>query len=317
MTTLSPDTVRRIEDAAAALIAAGTLNPTNEQVRQHLGGGSLSHISPVMRAFRARQREQGAEQTAPLPTELAQLLTGQLGLLWQAAVKQAEAGALESELAVLREVVAERDRHRRTPGDAAAGHESGAEGVPGGRPSASGRTAGPGSRGREGEEMNADTRARVEAFRRALELAAYERSVEPVPFVWRDFLRAFPRGCCELASQTLAEYLTEDGSNLHPYVIGMDWRVNAKDYGHVIVALDGEYIDLTLDQFDGYDDRIVAEPIEYGGQIAAFIQNVRAHGGTLSTRELTFDGIPDQAWKLYAWLKEVADDLFAASGQGT
>lgn len=137
MTTLSPDTVRRIEDAAAALIAAGTPNPTNEQVRQHLGGGSLSHISPVMRAFRARQREQDAEQTAPLPPELAQLLTGQLGLLWQAAVKQADAGALaareqadddiaradqerdealakvaalESELAVLREVVAERDR---------------------------------------------------------------------------------------------------------------------------------------------------------------------------------------------------------------
>ncbi len=137
MTTLSPDTVRRIEDAAAALIAAGNLNPTNEQVRAHLGGGSLSHISPVMRAFRARRREQAAEQTTPLPSELAQLLTGQLGLLWQAAVKQAEAGAqaareqadddiaradqerdealanvadLESELAVLREVVAERDR---------------------------------------------------------------------------------------------------------------------------------------------------------------------------------------------------------------
>lgn len=137
MTTLSPDTVRRIEDAAAALIAAGNLNPTNEQVRQHLGGGSLSHISPVMRAFRARRREQAAEQATPLPAELSQLLTGQLGLLWQAAVKQAEAGvlaareqadddiaradqerdealanvaALESELAVLREVVAERDR---------------------------------------------------------------------------------------------------------------------------------------------------------------------------------------------------------------
>ncbi|CAD6025047.1 KfrAs,Plasmid replication region DNA-binding N-term (plasmid) [Escherichia coli] len=90
-----------------------------------------------MRAFRARQREQATEQATPLPPELAQLLTGQLGLLWQAAVKQAEAGALaareqadddiaradkerdealanvaalESELAVLREVVAERDR---------------------------------------------------------------------------------------------------------------------------------------------------------------------------------------------------------------
>ncbi|EKP5434226.1 hypothetical protein P3N87_004459 [Salmonella enterica] len=84
--------------------------------------------------------------------------------------------------------------------------------------------------------MNADTRARVEAFRRALELAAYERSAEPVPSVWRDFLRAFPLGCCELASQTLAEYLTEDGSNLHPCIIAMAWTENAGNHGHVIVA---------------------------------------------------------------------------------
>lgn len=133
----SPDMVRRIEDAAAALIAAGTPNPTNVQVRDHLGGGSLATISPVMRAFRARQREQAREETLPIPPELAQLLTGQLALLWQAAVQQADAGALaareqadadieqadlerdtaqaraaelESELAVLREVMAERDR---------------------------------------------------------------------------------------------------------------------------------------------------------------------------------------------------------------
>lgn len=133
----SPDMVRRIEDAAAALIAAGTPNPTNVQVRDHLGGGSLATISPVMRAFRARQREQAREDALPVPPELAQLLTGQLSLLWQAAVQQAEAGALaareqadadieqadlerdaalvkvaglESELAVLREVVTERDR---------------------------------------------------------------------------------------------------------------------------------------------------------------------------------------------------------------
>lgn len=137
MSTLPPETVRRIENAAAALIAAGTPNPTNEQVRQHLGGGSLSHISPVMRAFRTRQREQAVEQTPMLPPELAKLLTGQLALLWQAAVRQAETDTLaareqadadiaqadrerdeaqaatarlESELAVLREVVAERDR---------------------------------------------------------------------------------------------------------------------------------------------------------------------------------------------------------------
>jgi chromosome segregation ATPase len=134
---LPADTVRRIEDAAAALMAAGNPNPTNEQVRAHLGGGSLSHISPVMRAFRARQRALASEQTPALPSELAQLLTGQLTLLWQAAVKQAEAETLatreqadadiaqadqerdealakvvtlESRLAVLQGVVAERDR---------------------------------------------------------------------------------------------------------------------------------------------------------------------------------------------------------------
>ncbi len=163
--------------------------------------------------------------------------------------------------------------------------------------------------------MNADTRARVEAFRRALELAARERSAEPVPSVWRDVLKDFPDGCCELASQTLAEYLTEDGSNLHPYIIAMAWTENAGNHRHVIVALDGEYIDLTLDQFDGYDEWVVAEPIESGGQLGTFMQKVRSMGGTFTTRKLTFDGIPDESWKLYAWLKEMANSLLPASGQ--
>ncbi|MCE1451768.1 hypothetical protein LWU64_19895 [Enterobacter hormaechei] len=43
-----------------------------------------------MCAFRARRHE----QATPLTAELAQLLIGQLRLLWQAALKQAEAGAL-------------------------------------------------------------------------------------------------------------------------------------------------------------------------------------------------------------------------------
>ncbi|WP_155397712.1 DNA-binding protein [Citrobacter amalonaticus] len=40
---------------------------------------------PVMREFRTRQRDLASEQTPALPPELAQLLTGQLALLWQAA----------------------------------------------------------------------------------------------------------------------------------------------------------------------------------------------------------------------------------------
>lgn len=75
MNTLPPETVRRIEDAAA-----GNLNPTNDQVRQHLGDGSLSHISPVIRAFRARQGEhlaadlkEAREDGRPLQAELRAL----------------------------------------------------------------------------------------------------------------------------------------------------------------------------------------------------------------------------------------------------
>ncbi|EBU8924845.1 DNA-binding protein [Salmonella enterica subsp. enterica serovar Brandenburg] len=92
----SPDIVRRNEDAAAALIAAGTPNPTNVQVRDHLGGGSLATISPVMHAFRAQQREQADADIEQADIERDAAL--------------AKVAELESELAVLREVQAERDR---------------------------------------------------------------------------------------------------------------------------------------------------------------------------------------------------------------
>ncbi|MEQ9971407.1 hypothetical protein ABRP72_19775 [Pectobacterium carotovorum] len=163
--------------------------------------------------------------------------------------------------------------------------------------------------------MRAETEARVKAFRRALALAAGERASEPVLSAWRDWLKSFPAGCCELASQTLAHYLSDHDNKLFPYVIAMQWIENSGQHGHVIVALDGDYIDLTLDQFDGYGDWIVAEPIESGGQISTFLQRIRNQGGSLTTRKLTLDGIPGDAWKLYAWLKEVADSLLGVGGQ--
>lgn len=105
MSTLPTETVRRIE--AAALIAASTQNPTNAQVRQPLGGGSLSHISSVMRVFSARQRELAnaytlvaREQANP---DIAQADRERDEALARVTVQ-------ESELAVLSEVVTERER---------------------------------------------------------------------------------------------------------------------------------------------------------------------------------------------------------------
>ncbi|MGP0867451.1 hypothetical protein ACJ8QD_21680 [Serratia sp. CY76356] len=163
--------------------------------------------------------------------------------------------------------------------------------------------------------MRAETRARVEAFRQALKLAAGERSGEPIPAHWRGYLTDFPAGCCELASQTLVRYLRDHDEKLFPYVIATSKIENDGMKGHVFVALDGDYIDLTLDQFDEYDDWIVAEPIESGGTLGAFLQKVRRLEGTITTREVTLDVIPGDSHRLYGWLKKTADGLLAAAGQ--
>ncbi|EDS5484039.1 hypothetical protein JHG98_004338 [Salmonella enterica] len=59
----SPDTVRRIEDASAALITAGTLNPTNAQAT----------ISPVICTEVLPLREQVVHLTATGEHQAAQL----------------------------------------------------------------------------------------------------------------------------------------------------------------------------------------------------------------------------------------------------
>ncbi|EGF7431838.1 hypothetical protein F6S89_20220 [Escherichia coli] len=113
--------------------------------------------------------------------------------------------------------------------------------------------------------MNADTWTRLQAFRHALELTSCEASLT----AGYDHLKDFPAGCSELASQTLTDYLTEDGSNLYSCIVGMQWDNGPGRYGHVIAAPARDYIDLTLDQFPGYHNRIAAEPVESGGQLAA------------------------------------------------
>jgi hypothetical protein len=136
---ISNDIRARIEAAAVALVSEGVNNPTNEQVRQKLGGGSLSHISPVMREWRRQRREQGEPPALPVPDVLRQLAADLASRLWQQAHDLAEADAavvreqadadiaqadeqrdealdevrrLEAELTFLRGVADERDQLR-------------------------------------------------------------------------------------------------------------------------------------------------------------------------------------------------------------
>ncbi|EEX1006219.1 hypothetical protein D3981_004199 [Escherichia coli] len=162
--------------------------------------------------------------------------------------------------------------------------------------------------------MRKETAFRIRAFRKALELASSERSEECSHMPrWSTDLINFPRGSCDLASNSLGQYLMECDSGLYPCIIFMCGNItfreneNSTVNGHVIVALDGEYIDLTLDQFEEYPDYIPAEPIESCGTLGTLIKNIRTHEGEIKTRPVDLNG----SEKLYAWLKNTANAVFA------
>lgn len=80
----------RIVAAASALAAEGVESPTNEQVRERLGGGSLSHISPVMREWRESKKSEVAA-ALEMPLELRKAIESSVGQVWTAASKLASA----------------------------------------------------------------------------------------------------------------------------------------------------------------------------------------------------------------------------------
>lgn len=161
--------------------------------------------------------------------------------------------------------------------------------------------------------MRDEVLARVKAFRQALEKAAREQPEECRNGSRWCELRRFPHGSCDLASNGLAQYLM-DREGCHPCVIFMQGKAdfqeaeNSTVYGHVIVLLDGEYIDLTLDQFDEYPDYIPADPIESGGTLGTLLRNIMKHGDPVKTRKVNLNGMEC----IYAWLLATADAVLAA-----
>jgi len=162
--------------------------------------------------------------------------------------------------------------------------------------------------------MRHETTLRIRAFREALELAAAEQREEYRGLAcWLD-LKDFPGGSCDLASNFLARYLMDSDKGLHPCIIcmcGNDTFREAESStvnGHVIVMLDGNYIDLTLDQFEEYASYIQAEPIESGGVICSLLHKIHMHEGEISTRPVRIGDGHD----LFSLLSQSADELLAS-----
>ncbi|MFK3662737.1 hypothetical protein ACI2I2_19855 [Scandinavium sp. NPDC088450] len=154
---------------------------------------------------------------------------------------------------------------------------------------------------------------RIRAFRQALELGAGERANECRHFRrWKEELKNFPRGSCDLASNTLAQYLMAT-ERCHPCIIFMEGNAgfheaeNSTVHGHVIVLLDGEYIDLTLDQFPEYPEYIPAEGVESGGPLGTLLRNIMKHKDPVITRQVDLNG----GEELSAWLSDTAESFLA------
>lgn len=168
--------------------------------------------------------------------------------------------------------------------------------------------------------MTPEIRRRIHAFRNALVLAADIRSNE---CFWMDRwqeLNEFPHGCCDLASNFLAQYLQDSDPTLNPVIVHMqttqsfqDKEISSIEY-HVIVELEGWLIDLTLNQFAEYRRRVVIE--KNTGNLGNLIREITVHGGDVTTRGIQLDaGLNQDGQELYDWLKATADSLLCSGGQ--
>ena len=85
---IKADIKDKIIAAANALAGEGNDNPTNDQVRERMGGGSLSHISPVMRQWR-EARKADVAAALEMPTDLRKAIETSVGQVWTTASKLA------------------------------------------------------------------------------------------------------------------------------------------------------------------------------------------------------------------------------------
>jgi chromosome segregation ATPase len=108
---IKPEIREKIITAASALASEGIESPTNDQVRERMGGGSLSHISPVMREWR-KSRKADIVAALEIPADLKKVIETSVGQVWASASQLATASieTIRQEAdAVIEAATAERD----------------------------------------------------------------------------------------------------------------------------------------------------------------------------------------------------------------
>lgn len=166
--------------------------------------------------------------------------------------------------------------------------------------------------------MTPEIKQRIHAFRNALMLAADTRSHECFSMGrWQTEMNQFPHGCCDLASNFLAQYLKDSDPTLEPVIVHMLTtpefieKHHSTIQSHVIVELNGWYIDLTLNQFEEYRNRVVIS--NRTGTLGSLLRCIRSCDGTIEKRAINLDSAQEDGRDLYDWLRTTADSLMASS----
>lgn len=157
--------------------------------------------------------------------------------------------------------------------------------------------------------MKQEIRKIIHAFRNALVMAADTHS-HACFFMprWSIELNSFPSGCCDLASNFLARYLTEHGYPARIIRFSCSSEINEYIKSHVIVKFDEYYIDLTRNQFADNNSRVLIE--DKYGSLATLLREVKKDRYlTFEEKNFCIDNATYRGEQLYCYVKKLADGL--------
>lgn len=121
-------------------------------------------------------------------------------------------------------------------------------------------------------------------------------------------LNSFPHGCCDLASNFLARYLTEHGYPAWIIRFSCSSEINKYIKSHVVVKYDEYYVDLTRNQFNDFNNRVLIE--DKYGSMATLLRAVKNDGGlTFAEEDFCIDTATERGEQLYNYVKQLADGL--------
>jgi len=91
--------IQRIHEAADALLTEGIEAPTNDQVLEKMGGGSIADVSPAMREWRKKKKQ--AEQVMfSMPDTIKNTGLNLLSQMWSAVDSEAQKKVEQAQAAV-------------------------------------------------------------------------------------------------------------------------------------------------------------------------------------------------------------------------